>query len=343
MGVPLSVLDLVPVGTGSNASQAIKNSIELAQLADRLGYTRYWLAEHHNMPGIASAAPEILISVIARETTRLRVGSGGVMLPNHPPLKVVEWFRTLEALYPGRIDLGIGRAPGTDQLTALALRRSREALLADDFQSQLAEMLAFDNADFPEDHPFRAITAVPFGVQLPPLWLLGSSDYSAQVSAMLGCGFAFARHINPDGAEEAIQLYKERFSPSADLPQPRAIVAVAVICADTEEAADRLARSADLSFLRLRSGKPGLFPSVEEAEAYPYTELERAPARAGRSRYVLGTPERVKAGLDAIVAATGADEVMVTTMVHDHAARLRSFELLAAAFGLPHTAMPIIH
>ncbi|MFN8542014.1 MAG: LLM class flavin-dependent oxidoreductase, partial [Thermomicrobiales bacterium] len=222
MGVPLSVLDLVPVGSGSDASRAIRNSIALAQLVDRLGFTRYWLAEHHNMPGIASAAPEILISVIARETERLRVGSGGVMLPNHSPLKVVEWFRTLEALYPGRIDLGLGRAPGTDQLTALALRRSREALGADDFQSQLAEMLAFDNADFPEDHPFKAITAVPVGVHLPPLWLLGSSDYGAQVSAALGVGFAFARHINPDGAEYAIRLYKERFSPSEELAKPYA-------------------------------------------------------------------------------------------------------------------------
>ena len=332
MTFPLSILDLVPVGTGSNASRAINNSIELAQLAERLGYTRYWFAEHHNMPGIASAAPEILIGVIARETSRLRIGSGGVMLPNHPPLKVVEWFRTLEALYPGRIDLGIGRAPGTDQLTALALRRSREALVADDFTSQLAEMIAFDNADFPEDHPFRAITAVPVGVSLPPIWLLGSSDYSAQVAAALGTGFAFARHINPDGAEVAIQLYREQFSPSEALAQPYAILATSVICADTDEEADRLAMSSGLSFLRLRSGKPGLLPSVEEALAYPYTEIERAQLASSRNRHVLGAPATVRERLEELVAATGANEVMATSMIHSHEARLRSYQLLAEAF-----------
>jgi luciferase family oxidoreductase group 1 len=339
MAFPLSVLDLVPVGTGMTASQAMQHSLALARLADRLGYTRYWFAEHHNMPGIASAAPEILIGAAARETTRLRIGSGGVMLPNHPPLKVVEWFRTLEALYPGRIDLGIGRAPGTDQLTALALRRSREALAADDFPSQLAEMLAFDNGDFPETHPFHAITTVPVGVSLPPIWLLGSSDYSAQVSAMMGVGFAFARHINPDGAEEAIHLYRERFSPTEALPQPYAILTVAVICADTDEEADRLATSGDLSFLRLRGGKPGLFPSVEEALSYPYTDAERAQVRAGRARYVLGTPEKVRTRLEELVAATGADEVMATSMIHDPQARQRSYQLLADVFGLePHPA-----
>ncbi len=295
MTFPLSILDLVPVGTGSNATQALKNTFELARLADRLGYTRYWFAEHHNMPGVASAAPEILIGAVARETTHLRVGSGGVMLPNHAPLKVVEWFRTLEALYPGRIDLGLGRAPGTDQLTALALRRSREALRADDFTEQLAEMLAFDNASFPETHPFRAIQAVPVGVSLPPIWLLGSSDYSAQVAAAMGMGFAFARHINPDGAEEAIQLYRERFTPSEHLSAPHAILTVSAICADTAARADELASSSDLSFLRLRTGRPGLLPSVEEALSYPYTDPERAQLLAGRARHVLGDPAMVRA------------------------------------------------
>ena len=340
MAFPLSILDLVPVGTGSNATQALKNTFELARLADRLGYTRYWFAEHHNMPGVASAAPEILIGAVARETVHLRVGSGGVMLPNHAPLKVVEWFRTLEALYPGRIDLGLGRAPGTDQLTALALRRSREALGADDFTEQLAEMLAFDNANFPETHPFRAIQAVPFGVSLPPIWLLGSSDYSAQVAAAMGMGFAFARHINPDGAEEAVQLYRERFSPSEHLAQPYAILTVSAICADTAERADELASSSALSFLRLRTGRPGLLPSVEEALAYPYTDLERAQLRAGRARHVLGDPATVRARLEELVAATGADEVMITAMIHDHTARLRSYELLAEVFALTPTDAP---
>ncbi len=339
MTLPLSILDLVPVGTGSNATQALQNTFDLARLADRLGYTRYWFAEHHNMPGVASAAPEILIGAVARETTHLRVGSGGVMLPNHAPLKVVEWFRTLEALYPGRIDLGLGRAPGTDQLTALALRRSREALGADDFTEQLAEMLAFDNADFPEKHPFKAIQAVPVGVSLPPIWLLGSSDYSAQVAAAMGMGFAFARHINPDGAEEAIQLYRERFSPSAHRSEPYAILTVSAIVADTAEQANELASSSALSFLRLRTGRPGLLPSVDEALAYPYTDLERAQVQAARARSVLGTPAMVRARLDELVAATGASEVMVTSMIHNHAARLRSFELLAEAFAqVPHDA-----
>lgn len=334
MTLPLSILDLVPVGSGMTAPQALQNTLELARLADRLGYTRYWFAEHHNLPGVASAAPEVLIGAVARETTRLRVGSGGVMLPNHPPLKVVEWFRTLEALYPGRIDLGIGRAPGTDQLTALALRRSREAVIDGDLMSQLAELLAFENGEFPEGHPFRQIQAVPVGVALPPIFLLGSSDYSAQVAAAMGMGFAFARHINPDGAEEGIGLYRERFTPSEGLPRPHAILAISAICAESAERADELAMSADLSFLRLRTGRPGLLPSVEEAKAYPYSDIERVQLRAGRARHVLGTPELVRARIEELVAATGADEVMITSMVHDHAARLRSYELIAEAFAL---------
>ena len=332
--LPLSVLDLVPIGSGSNAAQAIRNSLDLARLADRLGYTRHWYAEHHNMPGVASAAPEILIGAAARETTRLRVGSGGVMLPNHPPLKVVEWFRTLEALYPDRIDLGIGRAPGTDQLTALALRRSREALTSDDFTAHLAEMLAFSNGDFPDDHPFRAIQATPIDVPLPPLWLLGSSDYSAQVAGMLGVGFAFARHINPDGAEEAIGRYREEFTPSGTLTAPRVILATSVICADTDGEADELATSSGLSFLRMRSGKPGFLPSVAEARDYPYTPVERAQINANRVRHLIGAPATVRPQIAEIVARTGADEVMVRSSIHNHAARLRSYELLAETFGL---------
>lgn len=332
--LPLSILDLVPIGSGSTASQALRNGLELARLADRLGYTRLWYAEHHNMPGVASSAPEVLIGAAARETTRLRVGSGGVMLPNHPPLKVVEWFRTLEALYPGRIDLGIGRAPGTDQLTALALRRSREALTSDDFTAHLAELLAFANSDFPDDHPFRAITATPIDVALPPLWLLGSSDYSAQVAGQLGLGFAFARHINPDGAEEAIAAYRELFARAETTARPQVILATSVICADTDAEADRLATSADLSFLRLRVGKPGLLPSPDEAAAYPYTPVERAQVAAGRARHLIGTPATVVPQLRALAAQTGADELMITSSIHDHAARLRSFTLLAEAFGL---------
>lgn len=338
MTLPLSVLDLSPIGTGSSASQAVRNTIDLARLADRIGYTRYWLAEHHNMPGIASSAPEILIGAVARETTRLRVGSGGIMLPNHAPLKVAETFRVLAALYPGRIDLGIGRAPGTDQMTALALRRSREALRADDFPAQLAELLAFAHDQFPAGHPFQSVRAVPIDVPLPPIWLLGSSDYSAQVAAALGMGFAFARHISPDGAAEAMHIYREQFTPSESLPAPKTILAVSVICADTDERADTLASSSALSFLRLRSGQPGLLPSPEEAKAYPYTPMERAQIEASRTRHVIGSPPVVRAQLDELIAQTGADELMATTMIHAHAERLRSYELLAELFGVQHIA-----
>lgn len=333
MSIPLSVLDLSPVPSGATAGDALRNTVDLARLTEHLGYTRYWLAEHHNMPGIASSAPEVVIGVVARETVRLRVGSGGIMLPNHPPLKVAETFKVLEALYPGRIDLGIGRAPGTDQLTALALRRSREALTADDFPAQLAELLAFANDDFPVDHPFRAVRAVPVGVPLPPIWLLGSSDYGAQVAGALGFGFAFARHINPYGAEVAMRLYRARFSPAAQLPAPRAILALSVICAETDARAADLAMSVDLSFLRLRRGQPGLLPSPEEAKAYPYTDEERVQMEERRAHHVVGGPETVRARLTELIAQTGADELMVTTMIHDHAERRRSYELLAEIFG----------
>ncbi|MFL5666064.1 MAG: LLM class flavin-dependent oxidoreductase, partial [Ktedonobacteraceae bacterium] len=216
MVFPLSVLDLSPVDSGSSSGQALQNTIKLAQLADRLGYTRYWLAEHHNTSMLASSTPEIMIGHVAQATKRIRVGSGGVMLPNHSPLKVAETFRVLEALHPGRIDLGIGRAPGTDPRTALALRRSREALGADDFPEQLAELLAFsgEGEGFPDSHPFRSVQAIPTDVHLPPIWLLGSSDYSAQAAATLGVGFAFAHHINPNFAVPAIEIYRAIFEPS---------------------------------------------------------------------------------------------------------------------------------
>ncbi|MGH2390437.1 MAG: LLM class flavin-dependent oxidoreductase [Chloroflexota bacterium] len=334
MALPLSILDLSPVASGSSSPQALRNTIDLARLADRLGYTRYWLAEHHNMPGVASSAPEILIGHVASVTTRIRVGSGGVMLPNHTALKVVETFRVLEALHPNRIDLGIGRAPGTDQTTALALRRSREALGADDFPAQLAEMLAFADNRFPEGHPFQAVVAVPTDVALPPLWLLGSSGYSAQAAATLGLGFAFAHHISPENAVPAMRAYRAEFRPSARFAEPRTILAVSAICAETDEQAAELATSMDLSFLRLRSGRPGLLPSIEEATAYPYTAAERAQIQSYHSRRAVGSPATVEARLRELVDRTGADELMVLTMVHRHEDRLRSYELLAERFGL---------
>lgn len=335
MTFPLSVLDLVPITSGSTSSQAMRNSIELAKTVDRLGYTRYWFAEHHNMASIASPVPEVMIGQVARETTHLRVGSGGVMLPNHPPLKIAETFRMLEALYPGRIDLGIGRAPGTDPLTAFALRRNKEAINSRDFPEHLSELMAFAANDFPADHPFRAVTAMPNDVGFPDIWLLGSSANGAEMAASLGVGFAFAHHIVPENAVPAMRAYRQHFKPSQSLEKPYAIISAAVICAETNEEAERLASSVALAIVRLRNGQPVPFPSPEEAAAYPYTPEERAAANAyRRSTQIVGDPATVKSQLDHLVKITEADEAMVVTLVHSHEARVRSYELLAEAYGL---------
>ncbi len=334
MPLALSVLDLSPIPSGSSAPQALQNTLDLARTVDRLGYTRFWLAEHHNTTGLASAAPEIMIGHVADATHRIHVGSGGIMLPNHTPLKVVETFRLLEALHPGRIDLGIGRAPGTDRITALALRRSKEALTADDFPEQLAELLAFSNGAFPDGHPFQGITAIPGSVDLPPIWLLGSSDFSAQVAAALGLGFAFAHHINPQAAIPVMRYYHDHFVPSAQLDHPYAILTVSAITADTTAQAETLASSLDLMFLQLQSGRLGALPSPAEVAAYPFTPTERAQVRASQSRRLVGDPATVHAQLTALAEQTQADEIMVTTMIHDHAERLHSYELLADAFQL---------
>jgi luciferase family oxidoreductase group 1 len=334
MTLHLSVLDLSPVPSGTSGSEALRNTLDLARHAERLGYRRYWLAEHHNLPSVASSAPEIMIGQVARETEHIRVGSGGIMLPNHSPLKVAEWFRVLEALFPGRIDLGIGRAPGTDQLTALALRRSRESLVVDDFPSQLAELLAYTDGSFPENHPFRAISAVPVDAPLPPIFLLGSSDYSAHYAAAIGVGFAFAHHINPHDAVTVMQAYRAQFQPSEALSEPWSILGMAVLCAETDERAEELAASLDLSFLRLQQNRRGPLPSPEEARNYPYTPEERIQVQTNRTRFTIGSPETVKAAVIALAEQCAADEVMITTNVHSHADRVRSYELLAEAFGL---------
>lgn len=330
MSLKLSVLDLSPISSGMTAAQAIDNTLDLARHTDGLGFYRYWLAEHHNMPGVAGSSPEILIGQVARETSKMRVGSGGVMLPNHAPLKVAESFQTLEALFPGRIDLGIGRAPGSDPRTALALRRSAEAA---ELPAQLSDLFAFAGGQFPAGHPFQFVSAVPFGVPLPPVWLLGSSDYSAQVAAALGLGFAFAHHINPHGAGEAMSLYQARFVPSEQRPEPEAFVTASVICADTDAEAETLAASFDLAWLRLYAGRPSVFPSLEEARFYPYTAAERAQIEATRARLILGSPQTVRAKLCALAGRTEATEIMATTFVHDHEARKRSYTLLAEAFA----------
>jgi luciferase family oxidoreductase group 1 len=328
--VPLSVLDLAPVPDGGNAGDALRATIDLARHAERLGFLRFWVAEHHNMPGIASSAPPVLIGHLADATTTMRIGSGGVMLPNHVSLVVAEQFGMLEALHPGRIDLGIGRAPGTDQVTAAALRRSPEGLSADDFPDQLMDLLGFFTGRWPEGHPFAQITAVPGRGNQPDMWLLGSSGYSAQVAGLLGLPFAFAHHFSAVNTLPALALYREHFRPSEALERPYAMVAAAVICAETDERARFLAGSGALSFLRLRSGRPGPMPSPEEAAAHPYTELERAFVEDRLASQIIGSPETVQRGIAELVDATRADELMITTMVFDPADRLSSFERVAA-------------
>ena len=332
MTLALSALDLVPVSNGMSSGQAVAHSLALVRELDRLGYRRVWYAEHHNMPAIASTTPASLIALAAQRTERIRVGSGGVMLPNHPPLAVAESFKLLESIYPGRIDLGIGRAPGTDQVTALALRRSREALLADDFPEQLAELMDF-GAGLQRAHPFVGVTAYPDDVPLPPIWLLGSSDFSSALAAKLGLGFGFAAHFSPDRPDRPMLAYRREFKASEYLSAPHAILAVSVICAETTAEAERLASSMQLVWVRLRSGRPSKIPSPEEALSYPYSTQEAAAAQGYRQLQIVGTPDTVRERLEALAARTQADEVMVTTVTHDPAARLRSYQLLAGAFA----------
>ncbi len=324
----LSVLDLAPVPSGSSAGVALRNSIDLAQHVERLGYHRHWVAEHHNMPGIASSAPAVLIAHLASATSTIRLGSGGVMLPNHAPLTVAEQFGMLEALHPNRIDLGIGRAPGTDQLTASALRRTDD-LSADGFPQDLGELIAFFHGTFPQEHPYSRITAVPAKDNVPQLWLLGSSGYSAQVAGMLGLPFAFAHHFSPANTLPAIALYRRSFRPSAYLEEPYVMVGVQVVCADTDAEAARLAAPSALSFLKLRQGRPGQLPTPDEAATYPYTDMEREAIRQRQADQVMGSPETVRRGLLELAERTGAGELMLTTVVYDHADRLRSYELVA--------------
>jgi luciferase family oxidoreductase group 1 len=334
MDLGLSVLDVSPVSSGSDGARALRNTLELARLTDRLGYRRYWLAEHHNLPSIASSAPEIMIGHVANVTERMRVGAGGIMLPNHAPLKVAETFRVLEALHPGRIDLGIGRAPGTDPVTAAALRRSPDGLEADDFPQRFGELLAFSGDGFPEEHPFRSVSAMPSDVGLPPIWLLGSSGYSARAAGQMGLGYAFASHFSPADPAPAMHAYRASFEPSESFERPSAILAVAVICGETDEQARRLASSMELAWVRMRSGNPGPLPSPEETLAYPYTPAERRLADAYRSMQVVGDPLTVRARIGEVAEHTAADEAMITTNVNDHSERLRSYERLAEAFDL---------
>ncbi|CNF26773.1 alkanal monooxygenase subunit alpha [Mycobacterium tuberculosis] len=323
MSVRFSVLDLAPVVSGSTSGQALRNTLDLARHTERLGYHRYWLAEHHAMPGIASSATAVLIGQVAAATSRMRVGSGGVMLPNHAPMVVAEQFGTLEALYPGRIDLGLGRAPGTDQATALALRRSPEALSVDDFPEQVIELRDY----------FRGDSKVtPAAGNEPPIWLLGSSGYSARLAGLLGMPFAFAHHFSAENTVPALALYRDSFRPGA-LTEPYSMIGVSVTAADTDERARELAAPQALSFLRLRQGRPGPLPTPEETAAHPYTPLERQMIDARLADQVMGGPETVRKQLDALIDRTAVDEVMVVTQVFDHADRLKSYDILTGLYG----------
>ena len=332
--VPLSVLDLAPVGDGFTPREALRNSIELAQHVERLGYLRYWVAEHHNMPGIASSSPPVLLAAVGEHTTSIRLGSGGVMLPNHSPLVVAEQFGMLEALHPGRVDLGLGRAPGTDQVTALALRRSRERIMGDDFQSELAELLGYFNGTIPEEHPFSRITATPGRGFQPAIWLLGSSDFGARLAGRLGLPYSFAHHFAGGNTDEAVAIYRDEFCPSETLREPYVMLGVAVICAATDDRAQWLAGPGRLAMVRLRTGRPGRYPTPEEAAAYTYTPHEKEVAKTMGRSAVVGSPETVRRGLAQLVERTSCDELMVTTMVHGHADRLESFRLVAETWGL---------
>ena len=332
--IALSILDLSPVAAGSSGAVSLRNSLDLARLADGLGFTRYWVAEHHNLPSIASSAPDIMIGQIAAATARIRVGSGGVMLPNHAPLMVAERFKVLEALFPGRIDLGIGRAPGTDPVTSYALRRRQDAGGDDDFLERFQELLLFESNAFPEGHPFRSVRAMPQDVALPPIWLLGSSGYSAQLAAMVGAGFSFAHHFADHDAVAAMLSYRDRFKPSPARATPYAILACAAVCADSDAEAERLAATIDLNFVRRSRGEYLPLASPQEAAAYPYSPAERGLIARNRARLFVGAKPTVLERLREMIAATKADEVMVTTMIYDHAARRHSYELLAEAFGL---------
>jgi luciferase family oxidoreductase group 1 len=330
----LSILDLSLTTTATPGAAALRQTIELARRADHLGFRRFWVAEHHNLPSVASGAPEVMIGAIAAATSRIRVGSGGVMLPNHAPLMVAERFKVLEGLYPGRIDLGIGRAPGTDPRTSLALRRRQEMRADDDFLDRFQELRAWAIGGFPDGHPFQSIRVMPADVPLPPIWLLGSSDYSAELAGRTGLGFAFAHHFASLDAEVAIGRYRKHFRPVGELAAPHAILTVAAVCADTAAEAERLAASADYGHVRRARGEFGPLVSPEEALAHAWTPEEAALRRANRRRLFVGDPGQLQARLCALARSLEADEIMVMSAIFDPVARLRSFELLAQAFAL---------
>jgi luciferase family oxidoreductase group 1 len=331
--VPLSILDLSPVSAGMSGPQALRNTLDLARFADTLGFTRYWVAEHHNLPAIASSAPDLMIGQIAAVTKNMRIGSGGVMLPNHAPLMVAERFKVLEALFPGRIDLGLGRAPGTDPATSYALRRRQGITEEDDFLERFQELMLLETRGFPDGHPFHNVWAMPADVPLPPIYLLGSSDYSAQLAGQIGAAFAFAHHFATFPADEAMRLYRDNFKPSVSHDKPLAILGTHVICADTDEEAERIAATVDLNTVRRAKGEYLPLASPEDAANYEYTGVDRARITQSRNRISVGSPATIAAKLAPLIESTKADELMVTTMIFDHEARKHSYELLAKLFA----------
>jgi len=329
----LSVLDQSPIRSGGTASDAIHETLELAQICERLGYYRYWLAEHHSSRGLAGTSPEVLIGQVAARTSRIRVGSGGVMLSHYSALKVAENFRVLETLFPGRIDLGLGRAPGSDQRTMYALAGGGIRDI-EQFPQQIADVVAWLHDRVPQGHMFAGVKAMPAGPTTPEVWLLGSSDASAIYAAEQGLAFSFAHFISADGGPQVTELYRQRFRPSPELAAPMANTAIWALCADTMEEARRLEKCRQLALLRLYTGRYGPFPSIEEAESFPYTERDLAIIDSTRARTVAGTPEVVREQLEVMARAYGVDELVVVTITHDFKARVRSYELLAEAFGL---------
>ena len=331
----LSVLDQSPIAEGSTGTDAVANTLDLARLAESLGYDRYWVAEHHGTPMLAGASPEVLIAAITQNTSRIRVGSGGVMLPHYSPLKVAETFSLLSALAPGRVDLGLGRASGTDPRTTLALQRDRSRAMPDDFPQQLVELLAYIDGTLPDDHPFARINAMPGAPAAPEPWLLGSSPQSGIWAAQLGLPYSFADFINPDGAAIA-QRYRDEFQPLRSLDKPQVMVCSWVVCADTDEEARRLASSAEMSMRLLFRGELIPVPPVEEALAFLEAEASGPPRMAFPGarprRRIVGSPSTVREKLLALAEEYHADEVMVVTITHSHDARCRSYELLASEF-----------
>ncbi len=331
----LSILDLATIHNNDSAFQTLQNSTELVQLADSLGYTRYWFAEHHNSKYQMSTSPDLLIAHAAALTKNIRVGSGGVMLPNHSPLKVVENFSMLEALHPGRIDLGMGRASGTDGLTNAALRNNHTPLTAEAIMNQLMEVLAFFNRSFPEDHPYKGINASPDPSLKPDLYMLGSSDGGMQIASQLGLGFAFAGQINPVMAIPMLKKYRELFKPSEFYQEPYSMLAIIVIAADTDEEAFDIAGPAELQWVRWMTGNYKMAPpTIEEARAHIYTQQEAAAREQNKSKFVIGSVENVKKQLEDLATESEVDEIIIAEMISDKKARHKSYSLLAEAFSL---------